>query len=155
MNAKRLPGGVTDRVIHWSIAFLILLFIGFFFLMSRIWHVTYGSLRVEAELKKQLPNLASPASASTPQTPLNEADSPDEVILSLSETGEPSLNDEPVTDLPKALTQLLKDAGKRKLIVTLQAHPKAPFGAVTATLDALKKAGIANVTFVVGSEEGF
>lgn len=157
MNAKRLPGGVTDRVIHWSIAFLILLFIGFFFLMSRIWLVTYGSMRVEAELKKQLPELASPAatSASTPRTPLAEEDWPDEVFLSLSEKGEVSLNEEPVSDLPQALAKLLKDAGKRKLIVTLEAHPKSSLEQVTQTLDALKKAGIANVTFTVGSEENF
>jgi biopolymer transport protein ExbD len=147
MNSKRLPGGVTDRVIHWSIAFLILLFIGFFFLMSRIWLVTYGSMRVEAELKKQLPDLVPPS--------LNEEDWPDEVIMSLSEAGEPSINEEPVSDLHKALEQLLKDAGKRKLIVTLEAHPKTSLEKVTQTLEALAKAGIANVTFTVGSEENF
>lgn|GEM_PF-3542461 len=155
MNAKHPPGGVTDRVIHWSIAFLILLFIGFFFLMSHIWHVTYGSIRVETELKKQLPELASPASASTPLTPLSEDDWPDEVFMSLSERGELSLNEEPVGDLSKALAKLLKDAGKRKLIVTLEAHPKASFSDVTKTLDSLKSAGITNVTFMVGNEENF
>lgn len=154
MNSKRLPGGVTDRVIHWSIAFLILLFIGFFFLMSRIWLVTYGSMRVEAELKKQLPEHASLSSASTPPS-LNEEDWPDEVIMSLTEAGEPSIHEEPVSNLPKALEQLLKDAGKRKLIVTMEAHPKASLEKVTQTLEALAKAGIANVTFTVGSEENF
>lgn len=155
MNSKRLPGGVTDRVIHWSVAFLILLFIGFFFIMSSIWRVTSGSVRVEAELKKQLPDLASPTSSSGSLDPLNTDDLPDEVVMSLSETGEPSINEEPVSDLPKALEQLLKAAGKRKLIVTLVAHPKTSLEKVTQALDALAKARIANVTFTVGSEENF
>ncbi|WP_395739000.1 hypothetical protein [Prosthecobacter sp.] len=37
MNAKSLPGGVTDRVLHGSVAFLILLLIGSLFLMPSIW----------------------------------------------------------------------------------------------------------------------
>jgi len=122
MNTKRLPGGVTDRVIHWSIAFLILLFIGFFFLMSHIWHVTYGSIRVEAELKKQLPGLASPASASTPPTPSSEEDWPDEVFISLSEQGELTLNEEPIGDLPKALAKASQ--GRRK--TKAHCHPAGP-----------------------------
>lgn len=155
MNAKPLPGGVTDRMLHWSVAFLTLLFIGFFFLMSSIWHVTAGSIRVEAELKKQLPGLVT--AESTPSFPnsLNDENFRDEVIMSLSETGAPSLNEEPVNDLPKALEQLVKNAGKRKLIVTVEAHPKTTLEKVTQALDALAKAGIANVTFTVGSEENF
>lgn len=86
---------------------------------------------------------------------MNEEDWSNEVIISLSEAGEPSINEEPVSNLPKALAKLLKDVGKRKLIVTLKVHSKTSLEKVTQTLEALAKARIINVTFTVGSEENF
>lgn len=149
MKPTQPAGGIPDRIIHWSIALLVLIFFGFLFVMSRIWIVTAGSIRVEAELKRQLPEIVPQA------LPLNEEDWPDEVSLSLSETGAPSINDESASDLPKALEQLIKSAGKRKLIVTVVAHEKTPYSRVIDILDALAKAGIKDVTFTVGIEEGF
>lgn len=149
MKPEQPANSIPDHVVHWSIAFLVLLFVGFAYVMMCILGMTAGSMRVEAELKKQLPETAAPAIS------MDEENWPDEMILSLSETGAPSINDEPVTDLPKELGRLLKNAGKRKVIVTIIAHEKTPYPRVIDTLDALAKAGIKDVTFTVGSEEGF
>lgn len=87
----------------------------------------------------------------------------DEQILSVSEDGEVSLNDEAYDspqsrELPQLTGTLLRlkessDAAKSKLVVTLVSNPESPYYRTIDVLNALAVAGITNVTFTSDSEE--
>ena len=112
------------------------------------------AVKVEHELKTTLPGNAETA---------KETDLPDEVTIGVSETGEITLNEDPVgTPGDKLLEnlynqmKLMGDAAqqsKTKLLITVQAEENARYERVINVLDILAKANITNVTFAVSDTE--
>jgi biopolymer transport protein ExbD len=116
--------------------------------------VMAGAVKVEHELKTTLPGNAETA---------KETELPDEVTIGVSETGEITLNEDPVgTPGDKLLEslynqmKLMGDAAqqsKTKLLITVQAEENARYERVINVLDILAKANITNVTFAVSDTE--
>ncbi|WP_395750469.1 hypothetical protein [Prosthecobacter sp.] len=166
MKTHPLSGELSTRIIKWSVALLILLFVAIFFIISDVSHVTAKNIQADRDLKAQLPaQIPPPAAPAAPSSPTSSPvtpvpatakdDLPDEIMMSLSETGGVSINEEPVSDLSLALEKLLKDTGTRKVFVSLEAHAKTPRTTITQTVATLKKAGIAKITVTIASDEGF
>ncbi len=142
-----------------AVGFQIAPMIDVVFVIMLFFMVMVGSVKVERELKSQLPGLAPP-SDSAPQ------EMPDEIIVGVEETGAVTLNEEefdsgrPDKALPTfidTLKRLKQEADNRnaKVIVTIQAEEQATYERVIDVLNALSVAKIANVTFTVGSDAGF
>ena len=142
-----------------AVGFQIAPMIDVVFVIMLFFMVMVGSVKVERELKSQLPGLA-PHSADAPQ------EMPDEIIVGVEESGAVTLNEEefdtgrPDKALPTfidTLKRLKQEADNRnaKVIVTIQAEEQATYERVIDVLNALSVAKIANVTFTVGSETGF
>ena len=142
-----------------AVGFQIAPMIDVVFVIMLFFMVMVGSVKVERELKSQLPGLAPP-SADAPQ------EMPDEIIVGVEESGAVTLNEEefdtgrPDKALPTfidTLKRLKQEADNRnaKVIVTIQAEEQATYERVIDVLNALSVAKIANVTFTVGSETGF
>ena len=116
--------------------------------------VMAGAVKVEHELKTTLPGNAETA---------KETDLPDEVTIGVSETGEITLNEDPVgapgDKLLENLYNQMKLMGqaaeqsKTKLLITVQAEENARYERVINVLDILAKANITNVTFAVSDTE--
>jgi biopolymer transport protein ExbD len=113
---------------------------------------------VERELKTSLPGLA-PANLDKPQ------EMPDEIVVSVEETGVVTLNEEEFDtpeskDLPNftsTLVLLKQEADNRgaKVLVTIEAEEQAKYERVIDVLNSMAKAKISNVTFTVGSDSFF
>lgn len=147
---------VTEQL---AVGFQIAPMIDVVFVIMLFFMVMVGSVKVERELKSQLPGLAPP-SADAPQ------ELPDEIIVGVEESGAVTLNEEefdsnrPDKSLPDFIATLARlkqeaDNRKAKVIVTIQAEEQATYERVIDVLNALAVAKVANVTFTVGGDTGF
>lgn len=148
--AARLDVNVNEGNVGFQIAPMIdVVFVIMLFFM-----VMAGQVRVERELNSQLPGTAETS---------GPVDFVDEQIITISDTGEVSLNDEPMgTPEDKNLEQLkgtlarLKqnaDAAKTPAIVTIISDEQAKYARTVDVLDALAVAKIESVSFTVNEEE--
>jgi biopolymer transport protein ExbD len=125
------------------------------FVIMLFFMVMAGAVKVERELKTSLPGLA-PANLDKPQ------EMPDEIVVSVEETGVVTLNEEEFDtpenkELPNFTSTLLllkQEADNRgaKVIVTIEAEEQAKYDRVIDVLNSMAKAKISNVTFTVGSD---
>jgi biopolymer transport protein ExbD len=125
------------------------------FVIMLFFMVMAGAVKVERELKTSLPGLA-PATLDKPQ------EMPDEIVVSVEETGAVTLNEEEFDtpeskDLPNftsTLVLLKQEADNRgaKVIVTIEAEEQAKYDRVIDVLNSMAKAKVSNVTFTVGSD---
>jgi len=84
-------------------------------------------------------------------------------VLTITEAGEVSLNDEPLSPAGDLAMQRLKDTltrlkvagdqAKSPTLVTVVSEPNAKYSRTIDVLDALAVAGINQVTFTVNEEE--
>jgi biopolymer transport protein ExbD len=124
------------------------------FVIMLFFMVMAGAVKIENELNSQLPGTAATSSST---------DFVDEQIITISDTGEVSLNDEPFdsaksTELPQLKATLLRlkqnaDAAKTPAVVTIISDEQAKYSRAIDVLDALAVAKIDNVTFTVNEEE--
>ncbi len=156
-HGKKNPREVVTEQL--AVGFQIAPMIDVVFVIMLFFMVMVGSVKVERELKSQLPGLAPP-SADAPK------ELPDEIIVGVEESGAVTLNEEefdsgrPAGKLPDftaTLSRLKQEADNRnaKVIVTIQAEEQATYERVIDVLNALAVAKVANVTFTVGSDAGF
>jgi biopolymer transport protein ExbD len=123
------------------------------FVIMLFFMVMAGAVKVENELSTRLPGSAESSSA---------AEFNDETIITISDEGEVSLNDEPFdspesSDLPqlKATLMRLKENGdnaKQSVIVTIVSDSHAKYSRTIDVLNALAAAKITSVTFNVEEE---
>ena len=126
------------------------------FVIMLFFMVMAGAVKVERELKTQLPGIGTPA-LNDDQTP------PDEIIVTVEEAGVVTLNEEEFDSpenkaLPNFTSTLMRlkqeaDSRNAKVMVTIQAEEQARYERVIDVLNAMAKARISNVTFTVGGEE--
>ena len=147
---KRLDLNAKEGMIGFQIAPMIdVVFVIMLFLM-----VMASQVKVEKELNTQLPGNAETS---------GPTEMVDEMVIAIAETGEVTLNDEPM-DTPTSRTMptlkntltRLKQAGdqsKTPTMVTVVSEPQAKYSRTVDVLDALSVAGITNVTFTVSEEE--
>jgi biopolymer transport protein ExbD len=124
------------------------------FVIMLFFMVMAGAVKVEHELKTTLPGNAETS---------KETEMPDEVTIGVSESGEITLNEDPVgapaDKLLENLYNQMKQMGqaaeqsKTKLLITVQAEETARYERVINVLDCLAKANISNVTFAVADTE--
>ena len=141
-----------------TIGFQIAPMIDVVFVIMLFFMVMAGAVKVERELKTQLPGIA-------PSTPTDEQVMPDEIIVGVEESGAVTLNEEELDksddkalpNFTSSLARLKQEADNRgaKVLVTIQAEEQAKYERVIDVLNSLAKAKVANVTFTVGSDEGF
>ena len=120
------------------------------FVIMLFFMVMAGAVKVENELSTKLPGSAESSSA----TEFN-----DETIISISDEGEVSLNDEPFdsaesADLPQLRATLMRlkenaDNAHQPAIVTIVSDAHAKYSRTIDVLNALAAAKITNVTFNV------
>jgi biopolymer transport protein ExbD len=125
------------------------------FVIMLFFMVMAGAVKVERELKTQLPGIGTPA--------LDEQTPPDEIIVTVEEAGVVTLNEEEFDSpenkaLPNFTATLMRlkqeaDSRQAKVMVTIQAEEQARYERVIDVLNAMAKARVSNVTFTVGSEE--
>lgn len=137
-----------------NVGFQIAPMIDVVFVIMLFFMVMAGAVKIENELNTQLPGTAA-TSEST--------DFVDEQIITISDTGEVSLNDEPFDtpqskDLPELRGSLMRlkqnaDAAKTPAVVTIISDEQAKYSRTVDVLDALAVAKIDNVTFTVAEEE--
>ena len=123
------------------------------FVIMLFFMVMAGAVKVENELSTKLPGSAESSSA----TEFN-----DETIISISDEGEVSLNDEPFdtpesADLPQHRATLMRlkenaDNAHQPAIVTIVSDAHAKYSRTIDILNALAAAKITNVTFNVEEE---
>lgn len=123
------------------------------FVIMLFFMVMAGAVRVENELNTTLPG-STESSAAT--------DFVDEIIVSISESGEVALNDEPFDspesrELPKLRDTLMRlkqnaDNAKTPAVVTVVSDPNAKYSRTVDVLDVLSQAKIETVTFSVSDE---
>jgi len=155
------PGQKKHREIEseqLAVGFQIAPMIDVVFVIMLFFMVMVGSVKVERELKSQLPGLAPPSDAAPKEMP-------DEIIVGVEESGSVTINEEEFdgpTDkkLPNftaTLARLKQEADNRnaKVIVTISAEEQATYERVVDVLNALAVAKVANVTFTVGGDSGF
>ncbi len=124
------------------------------FVIMLFFMVMAGAVKVEHELKTTLPGNAETA---------QETELPDEVTIGISETGEVTLNEDPLgapqdkvlEGLYSQMVQMRKTAeqAKTKMLITVQAEEAARYERVMNVLDVLARAEITNVTFAVSETE--
>ena len=137
-----------------NVGFQIAPMIDVVFVIMLFFMVMAGAVKVEKELNSQLPGSAATS---------NSTDFVDEQIITISDTGEVSLNDEPFdspqsTELPQLKNTLLRlkqnaDAAKTPAVVTIISDEQAKYSRTIDVLDALALAKIDSVTFTVSEEE--
>ncbi|MBJ7493452.1 MAG: biopolymer transporter ExbD [Opitutales bacterium] len=124
------------------------------FVIMLFFMVMAGAVKVEHELKTTLPGNAETA---------KETDMPDEVTIGVSESGQITINEDPVgqpqdRELEGLFNEMTKMAqaakqSKTKLLITVQAEEAARYERVINVLDILAKADISNITFSVAEPE--
>jgi biopolymer transport protein ExbD len=139
-----------------NLGFQIAPMIDVVFVIMLFFMVMAGAVKVERELKTTLPGLA-PATLDAPQEP------PDEIIVTVEETGIVTLNEEEfdrpddkvLPNFTNTLMRLKQEADNRnaKVMVTIEAEEQAKYERVIDVLNAMAKARVSNVTFTVGGEE--
>lgn len=137
-----------------TLGFQIAPMIDVVFVIMLFFMVMAGAVKVERELNTQLPGNAETS---------NATEFVDEQVITISEAGEVSLNDEPMDtltsrDMPALKATLVRlkkasDESKSPCMVTVVSEPNAKYSRTVDVLDALSVAGISNVTFTVGDEE--
>jgi len=155
------PGQKKHREVEQeqlAVGFQIAPMIDVVFVIMLFFMVMVGSVKVERELKSQLPGLAPP-NADAPK------EMPDEIIVGVEETGSVTLNEEEfdgptdkkLPNFTSTLMRLKQEADNRnaKVIVTIQAEEQSTYERVIDVLNALAVAKVANVTFTVGGDSGF
>lgn len=124
------------------------------FVIMLFFMVMAGAVKVEREINTKLPGTA-------------ETNGPteflDEVIINISDTGDVTLNDEPMDsptsrDMPQLRNTLLRakqssDAAKSQLMVTIISDPQARYSRAVDVLDTLATAQIENVSFTTNDGE--
>jgi biopolymer transport protein ExbD len=139
-----------------NLGFQIAPMIDVVFVIMLFFMVMAGQVKVERELKLQLPGIAS-ASSNPDLVP------PDEITVAIEESGHVTLNEEEM-DTPNNhalpnfvanMVRLKKEADQRqgKVLVTIQAEEQAKYERVIDVINAMAKAGVSNLTFSVGGEE--
>ena len=123
------------------------------FVIMLFFMVMAGAVKVENELNTTLPGSTESSTAT---------DFVDEIIISISESGEVALNDEPLDapesrDLPRLRDTLMRlkqnaDNAKTPAVVTIVSDPNAKYSRTVDVLDALAVAKIETVTFSVSDE---
>jgi biopolymer transport protein ExbD len=147
---KRLDLNSNEGMIGFQIAPMIdVVFVIMLFFM-----VMAGAVRVEKELPSQLPGNAETQSATEMM---------DEMVIAITESGDVSLNDEPMDtptshELPALKSTLIRlkqaaDQSKTPVLVTVVSEQQAKYSRTVDVLNALAVAGISNVTFTVSEEE--
>ena len=137
-----------------NLGFQIAPMIDVVFVIMLFFMVMAGAVKVENELNTQLPGTAETSGAT---------EFVDEQIITISDSGEVSLNDEPFDspesrDLPQLKGTLLRlkqnaDTAKAPSVVTIISDEQAKYSRTVDVLDALAVAKIDNVTFTVSEEE--
>ena len=123
------------------------------FVIMLFFMVMAGAVKVEKELSTKLPGSAEGSP---------NAEFTDETIISISDEGEVSLNEEPFdspesTELPQLRATLMRlkenaDSAKQPAIVTIESDAHAKYSRTIDVLNALASAKITNVTFNVNEE---
>ena len=124
------------------------------FVIMLFFMVMAGAVKVEREINTKLPGTAETS---------GPVDFVDEIVINIYETGEVTLNDEPMDsaaarDMPQLRNTLLRakqgsDAAKSQLMVTIVSEPQTRYSRVVDVLDALATAQIENVSFTTNDEE--
>ena len=124
------------------------------FVIMLFFMVMAGSVKTERELNSQLPGNAETSGAT---------EFVDEQVITITEAGEVSLNDEPLSPAADVAMQRFKDTlmrlkaagdqAKSPTLVTVVSEPNAKYSRTIDVLDALAVAGITQVTFTVNQEE--
>ncbi|MFM7208651.1 MAG: ExbD/TolR family protein [Verrucomicrobiota bacterium] len=137
-----------------DVGFQIAPMIDVVFVIMLFFMVMAGAVKVEHELKTTLPGNAETA---------QETELPDEVTIGISESGEVTLNEDPLgapqdkvlEGLYSQMVQMRKAAeqAKTKMLITVQAEEAARYERVMNVLDVLARAEITNVTFAVSETE--
>ena len=137
-----------------NLGFQIAPMIDVVFVIMLFFMVMAGAVKVEKELNTQLPGSVATAKST---------EFVDEQIITISDTGEVSLNDEPFdspgsTELPQLKGTLMRlkqnaDAAKTPAVVTIISDEQAKYSRTIDVLDALAIAKIDNVTFTVSEED--
>jgi biopolymer transport protein ExbD len=147
---KRIDINPNDGALGFQIAPMIdVVFVIMLFFM-----VMAGAVKVEKELNSQLPGVAETSGGT---------DFVDEQLITITEAGEVSLNDEPMDSptshqLPQLQDTLLRlkqnaDAAKTPVIVTIISEEMAKYSRTVDVLNALAVAKIDCVSFTVTEEE--
>lgn len=123
------------------------------FVIMLFFMVMAGAVKVENELNSTLPGSAESSGAT---------DFVDEIVISISESGEVALNDEPFDSpesqtLPRLRDTLMRlkqhaDNAKTPAVVTIVSEPNAKYSRTVNVLDALATAKIETVTFTVSDD---
>ncbi|MEI6712246.1 MAG: biopolymer transporter ExbD [Verrucomicrobiota bacterium] len=140
---EEAPAGGFQIAPMIDVVFVIMLF---FMVMA-------GAVKVENELNTTLPGSTETSSAT---------EFVDEITITISESGEVALNDEPfdspnspvLKQLQDTLMRLKQNADNAKTpsVVTIVSEPQAKYHRTVAVLDALAAAKIETVTFTVSDE---
>lgn len=139
-----------------NLGFQIAPMIDVVFVIMLFFMVMAGAVKVERELKQQLPGV-------NVVNPDNAPEMPDEITVGVEESGHVTLNEEELDPpdskaMPNFVATMMRlkqeaDGRKAKVLVTIQAEEQAKYERVIDVLDALAKAQVSNVTFTVGGEE--
>ena len=137
-----------------NVGFQIAPMIDVVFVIMLFFMVMAGAVKVENELNTTLPGSAETS---------NSTDFVDEQVISIAESGEVALNEEPMDNpksntLPQLTGSLMRlkqasDASKSLLAITIASEPQAKYGRAIDVLNALAAAKIDNVTFTVSDED--
>jgi biopolymer transport protein ExbD len=138
-----------------NLGFQIAPMINVVFVIMLFFKVMAGAVKVENELKQQLPGM----NVVTQDAP----EMPDEITVGVEETGNITLNEEELDPpdskiMPNFIATMMRlkqeaDGRNAKVLVTIQAEEQAKYERVIDVLNALARAQISNVTFTVGGEE--
>ena len=143
---------LTTNFNEGNFGFQIAPMIDVVFVIMLFFMVMAGTVKVEKEIVTQLPG--------TPElSKKSHVEFVDEIIISVAEDGQVSLNQEDFDtrvshDLPKLKETLLRlkqasDAAHTPSVVTIMSDPAAKYSRTVDVLDALARAKIENVTFVL------
>jgi biopolymer transport protein ExbD len=144
------PNAGNDGTLGFQIAPMIdVVFVIMLFFM-----VMAGAVKVERELNTKLPGTAETT---------GPTDFVDEIVINIAESGDVTLNDEPMDtptsrEMPQLRATLLRlkqasDAAKSPALVTVVSEPEAKYSRTVDVLDSLAVAQIENVTFTVNDDQ--
>lgn len=147
---------ISNNFNEGNFGFQIAPMIDVVFVIMLFFMVMAGTVKVEKEIVTQLPG--------TPEMAKNQkSDFVDEIIITVAEDGQVSLNQEDFDtpqshDLPRLKETLIRlkqasDAAHTPSVVTIMSDPAAKYSRTVDVLDALALAKIENVTFVLNEPE--
>jgi len=124
------------------------------FVIMLFFMVMAGAVKVENELTTKLPGSTETSTG---------VEFNDETVITISDEGEVSLNDEPFdsaasASLPQLRATLMRlkessDNSRQPAVVTIVSDPHAKYSRTIDVLNALASAKISNVTFTVTEDE--